>query len=137
MAQTSVTEEIDRPAAEVWAVLRDFGNVPWMPGGDQATVEGSGVGMVRVLVGGAVRERLERVDEAAMELSYTIPLGMPVPVDDYYATVRVRALGDSSCAVDWGCRFSPRDGSAEEMAAQIDQLYGMLIGWVRDHVRAG
>ena len=91
MARTTVKAEIAVPADELWALVRDFGNVPWIPGGEEATVEGQGVGMVRALLGGAVRERLESIDEGARRIGYTIDAGLPVPATDYHATMTVSA----------------------------------------------
>jgi hypothetical protein len=70
MGKTTVKAEFSAPAEELWALVRDFGNVPWIPGGDEATVEGEGVGMIRVLMGGAVREQLEHIDDAKMQVGW-------------------------------------------------------------------
>ncbi len=88
--------------------------------------------MVRVLAVGAVREQLESLDDSAMCLGYTILQGLPVPVTDYHATMTVQARGAAASRLQWRSRFEPEGISAADAAAQIDALYGMMIGWIRE-----
>jgi len=136
MAKTTVQADFAVPADDLWALVRDFGNVGWIPGGDEADVEGEGVGMVRILAGGAVRERLESVDEANRQIGYTILEGLPVPVTDYHATMTVAAIGADACALDWSCRYEPSGATAEECDAQLRGLYELMIGWIKAHLGA-
>lgn len=134
MAQTTVKADFSVPAEKLWGLVRDFGNVPWIPGGDEATVEGEGVGMVRVLAGGAVRERLESLDEAGRQIGYTIVEGLPIPARDYHATMSVTARGADACELDWSCRYEPDGITAEEAGAQFEGLYAMMIGWIKEQL---
>ncbi len=134
MGQTTVKAEIAVPAERLWGLVRDFGNVPWIPGGDEATVEGDGVGMVRVLMGGAVRERLESVDDTNMKLGYTIDEGLPVPATDYHAIMTVTSAGAGRSELDWTCTYAPSGASAEEVGAQFDGLYAVMIGWIKENL---
>ena len=119
MAQTTVKAEIAVSADKLWALVRDFGNVPWIPGGDEATVEGEGVGMVRVLMGGAVRERLESIDEGGKQIGYTIDEGLPVPAKDYHATMVVSAAGAESAELE---EEHGGEQASHEEAEEEDQL---------------
>ncbi len=134
MAQTTVKAEIAVPAEKLWALVRDFGNIPWIPGGDEATVEGEGVGMVRSLLGGAVRERLESLDDASMKLGYTIDEGLPVPASDYHAIMTVSAAGADRSELDWTCSYVPNGASDEEVHAQFEGLYTTMIGWIKENL---
>lgn len=136
MAQTTVTEEISVPAAKLWALVGDFGNVPWMPGGDEATIEGEGVGMVRALMGGAVRERLESIEESKMQIGYTIDAGLPLPAKDYHATMTVSEAGPSASTLVWSCTYEPDGVSEAEVGAQFEGLYQTMIGWIRESLGA-
>ncbi|MDG2303240.1 MAG: SRPBCC family protein [Candidatus Binatia bacterium] len=134
MAQTTVKAEIAVSADKLWALVRDFGNVPWIPGGDEATVEGEGVGMVRVLMGGALRERLESIDEGGKQIGYTIDEGLPVPAKDYHATMVVSAAGAESAQLVWSCTYEPDGASEAEVGAQFEGLYDAMIGWIKENL---
>ena len=136
MAETTVKAEIAVPAEKLWALVRDFGNVPWIPGGDEARVEGEGVGMIRILAGGAVREQLESLDEANLRIGYTILEGLPVPATDYHATMTVTSTGADGCELDWTCRYEPSGTTAEDCDTQFRGLYGLMIGWIKEQLGA-
>ena len=108
MAETGVQEEIEVSADRLWELLGNFGHVPWIPGGDAVEVEGSGVGMVRAFLGGAVREQLESLDHDKRQLGYTILEGLPVPAADYHAVVAVTSLGETRSRLEWRCSFEPQ-----------------------------
>jgi len=139
MATARVTRELDVPAAALWRLVSSFGDTSWMPGGAQVTLHGSGPGMERRIAAGpdkVIRERLESVDERSRTLVYTIPENVPFPVKDYRATLRVREKGAAS-ELDWSASFEP-DGVSEAQAAQaIEGMYGVMVGWIRDRVKAG
>ncbi len=137
MACASVKQRIEVPAHKVWALLADFGNTSWMPGGGgEIEVQGSGPGMLRIIRAGEqkIHERLESLDEAKRTLVYTIPEGVPLPVSDYRATVVVSESGAGAAELEWRCSFEP--SGADEATAQklIEGLYATMIGWVRDHL---
>ena len=136
MGKTTVKAEIAVPAEKLWALVRDFGNVGWIPGGDEATVEGDGVGMVRVLMGGAVRERLESLDESSMTIGYTVEEGLPVPATDYHAHMTVSASGPNSCGLDWTCTYEPDGATDADVGAQFEGLYNTMIGWISEKLGA-
>jgi len=138
MGAITVKEEINVPADRLWRLVADFGRVPWIPGGDAARTEGSGPGMVRIFGAGdtEIRERLEQLNEADHSIVYTIPRGLPLPVRDYRSTMRVRSVSAASSELDWSCTFTPDGVTEAEAAAQLENLYRMMIGWIRDHLGA-
>jgi len=134
MSHVVVKEQIDVPADRLWGLVADFGNVPWIPGGENARTEGNGPGMVRILPMGSseIRERLESRDEAARTIIYTIPSGLPMPITDYRSTMVVRATGERRSELEWSCTFKPDGVTEAEAKAQVENLYRMMIGWIRD-----
>lgn len=134
VAEVSVKKAIDAPASAVWELVADFADISWMPVGTRATVEGEGVGMARVIAAGdGIREVLESRDAAARTLVYTIPENVPFPVENYRSTMIVSESGAGS-ELEWRGSFEP-DGVPEEHAcAQVEQMYGVMIGWIADAV---
>lgn len=134
MAHVTVKEEIEAPADRLWHLVANFGDVRWIPGGESARTEGDGPGMVRILGMGSaeIRERLESRDEASRTIVYTIPQGLPMPITNYRATMIVRSLGDRRSELQWSCAFEPDGVTEAEANAQVEGLYRMMIGWIRD-----
>jgi hypothetical protein len=133
-----VTRELDVPADALWRLVASFGDTSWMPSGAQVTVLGSGPGMERRIAAGpnkVIRERLEFVDAASRTLVYTIPENVPFPVKDYRATMRVRAKGTGS-ELDWSVTFEPVGASAADAAKAIEGMYGVMVGWIVERVKA-
>ena len=135
MAKARVKQEIAAPADAVWKLVADFGNVSWFPGAT-AKLEGKGPGMLRIFTGpkGEIRERLESVDEAKRTLVYTIPQGVPFPVKNYRATMLVTEAGKGACSLEWTCSCDPDGATEAEAVGAIEGMYGMMIGWMRDHL---
>ena len=92
--KVDVERDMAHPAAKVWAVLANFGDLSWAPGTERVEVLGDGIGMTRrIYMPGMdpIDEVLEALDNEACRLRYSIPRGLPMPLDDYQATVRVLA----------------------------------------------
>lgn len=138
MATARVTRELDVSADALWKLVSNFGDTSWMPGGAQVTLRGSGPGMERRIAAGpdkVIRERLEFVDAASRTLVYTIPENVPFPVKDYRATMRVRAKGAGSEMV-WSASFEPVGASQADAVKTIQEMYGVMIGWIEARVKA-
>jgi len=134
MGKFGVTETLAFPLDTVWGLLRDFGNVSWVPGmGDSVRVEGEGVGMSRFFgtPGAEIQETLVAFDEEGKTFSYEIPDNLPLPLDQYLATVQLTDLGGGRTQIEWSCEANPT-GSAEEAQAAVTGMYTMMVGWVRD-----
>jgi hypothetical protein len=138
MATARVTRTLDVPAAGLWKLVAAFGDTSWMPAGAQVTVVGSGPGMERRIAAGEgkqIRERLESLDEKGRTLVYTIPEGVPFPVTDYRATMRVRGEGAKS-ELDWSVSFEPAGASEADARKAIEGMYGVMIGWIEARAKA-
>ncbi len=110
---------IDAPAEKIWAIIKNFDDMSWLPIVSKTAAEGGNKkGATRVLTlrhGGTIKEELKKYDEAKMAYSYKITEmstaktithagaeeKVPVlPVDNYSATIKVEPKGDSS-VVNW------------------------------------
>ena len=138
MAQTNVTRTLDASPDELWAVVRAFDKVSWIPGGENAEIRGEGIGQLRIFQGpdGKVHEQLEARDDAARSLTYSIPEGVPFPVTGYQATMLVTDDGGKG-RLSWSCQYEPDGVSEEEASKAIDTMYGVMLGWVEDLLKKG
>ncbi len=110
---------INAPAEKVWALIKDYGDMSWLPGVAATKAEGGNTkGATRVLTlkeGGTITEELKKYDETKMSYAYKITEmstaktithagveeNVPVlPVDNYSASIDVEAKGDTS-VVSW------------------------------------
>jgi hypothetical protein len=82
-----------------------------------------------------IRERLESRDDARRALVYTIPEGVPFPVKDYRATMRV-GEEDGASSLDWSCHFEPDGVPESQVGPQIEGLYRTMIGWIGERLGA-
>jgi carbon monoxide dehydrogenase subunit G len=124
MGKARAEIDIDRPAAEVWAVAGDFGGIGgWMPGIESCHVDGDD----RVLKMGGMEiiERLERRDEVERELVYGIVGG--VPVINHKATITVTPQGTGS-HVTWDVDVD------DEMLDMMHQVYQQSLQALKDHL---
>ena len=116
-AELEVT--INAPTEKVWAIIKDYGDMSWLPAVKSTSVEGGNKkGAVRVLTlkdGGTITEELKKYDEAKMTYAYKITdistaktishsgaeEKVPVlPVDNYAASIEVESQGGGAL-VSW------------------------------------
>ena len=101
--------------------MRDFGGVKrWSPGVASCELEGSGVGAVRTIKMGEmiIRERLEKIDEKARTLSYSI-IEAPFPVRDYLATMQLSEPAAGRTKLAWSSTFESAGGLDENSLRDI------------------
>lgn len=136
MPEANVTRTLDVSPEALWAVVREFGDVPWIPGGENAEIRGEGVGQVRIFDGpnGKVHEHLEARDDAARSLTYTIPEGVPFPVTGYRSTMVVSDDAGKG-RLSWTCEFEPDGATAAEATQAVEAMYGVMIGWIDDLIQ--
>lgn len=138
MARVSVNRTLEVPADRVWKLVADFGDTSWMPGPPQVELVGSGPGMERRIPAGpdkVICERLESVDEGSRTLVYTIPENVPFPVKDYRATICVSSAGAGS-ELAWSASFEPVGADEAAAAKGIEDIYGVMIGWIETRAKA-
>lgn len=108
-------------ADTVWRRIRDFGDLKsWLPGVDDCSVTGTGVGAmrtVRTATGGQVIEELIAYDETRRRFSYRIVKAPGVREENrFVATVSVEAI-DGGCLVTWQADVDAAGAPAERMEA--------------------
>jgi mxaD protein len=110
---------INAPAEKVWSIIKDYGDMSWLPAVKSTTVEGGNKkGAIRILTlksGGTITEELKKYDDAKMTYAYKITdmstaktithsgaeEKVPVfPVDNYAASIEVESQG-SATLVSW------------------------------------
>jgi len=136
-----VTETIDieKPAAEVWEVIKDFGNADWLPMVVSTESDGGNAdGATRILSLGEdvkVYETLKKYNADKMSYSYKIPDKTHdvkiLPVNNYSSSITVTANGDSSSVVTWKGAFyrgypnndPPEELNDEAAVKAVTELY--------------
>ncbi|MBW8487645.1 SRPBCC family protein [Actinomadura parmotrematis] len=130
---------LNASADEVWAYLRDFGNLAeWTPGGRTAVIEDGGpadrVGCVRRVIGPGdtvFRERLTGLDDAARSYSYAV-LECPLPISGAHGTLRVSPAAGGRALVEWSGGFSADPADEEAMTKTLTHaLYGTGLAALR------
>ena len=138
MAETNVTRTLDANPEALWAVVRAFDNVSWIPGGEDAEIRGEGIGQVRIFQGpeSKVHEHLEARDDDSRSLTYTMPEGVRFPVTGYRATRLVTDDGGRG-RLSWTCEFEPDGVTKQEASKAIEAMYGVMLGWIEDLLKRG
>ncbi|WP_068180158.1 SRPBCC family protein [Mycobacterium sp. UM_CSW] len=136
MVCIAVTKEVAAPAAAVWELLADFGDISWMPVGDRVDVDGDGIGMSRSIHGAGdkpIVETLTHLDPDRMELGYAIS-DNPLPVSRFEAIVAVRPV-EAGSSIIWNVDYDPlgpSESDAEAARQAVEAVYGMMAGWLAD-----
>ena len=133
MGQARVVDEIAASADALWELVRDFGGIQrWNPTLSSCELDKPGIGGVRTITMGevTVRERLEKLDEGAKTLSYSI-VEAPLPVRDYLATIEVAEAGPSRSRIVWRSTFEPGGMPDEQLTQLFDGVYRQAIDGLR------
>ncbi|MFT6758326.1 MAG: hypothetical protein ACJA0M_002217 [Chitinophagales bacterium] len=138
MIDVKIIRELPFSANAVWVVLSNYGDISWT-GAPKVEVEGSGIGMVRkVIMDGMapIEEVLESMNHEAMTYSYTIPRGLPMPVTNYRADVRVEAVNDVSCRVHWHSSAQPNEGSGSDGQQMLEAAYSNMLDGLAQRLKS-
>lgn len=115
---------VSRPAAEVWAVLRDFCGL-WHPAMDRIRAEDGGQVRVFEAGGDVYRERLTWFSDSEMSLGYRCLEGIR-GAERYDARVGV-VESEGGAAVTWTAEIAAPAGRAGEIAAGTEAIFRMGI----------
>jgi hypothetical protein len=127
MVKVFISSVIPAPADKVWAVVRDFNDMPsWHPLISRSTIEGGrpsdSIGCIRALVltdGVRVREQLLSLSDFDYSFSYAI-LESGLDVNNYVAGLKLTPVTDGNHTfAEWTAEFETTPGSEQEMADQI------------------
>lgn len=129
MMKVFVSSVIDASAAQVWAVVRGFNEMPdWHPLIARSRIEGAHpqdrIGCVRnfdLTDGGNIREQLLSLSDFDYSFSYSI-LEAGLPLYDYVAGLRLIPVtdGDRTFA-EWSAEFRTDPGREDEMAQTVGE----------------
>jgi hypothetical protein len=138
MIDVQIIRDLPFNAQAVWKILSNYGDISWT-GAPKVEVDGSGIGMIRkVIMDGMapIEEVLESMDHQAMTYSYTIPRGLPMPVSNYRADVRVESVNDTACRVHWHSTAQPNEGSGSDGQAMLEAAYENMLDGLAKRVAA-
>jgi hypothetical protein len=129
MIKVFVSSVIPAPAEKVWAVLRDFNDMPsWHPLISRSTIEGGRssdcVGCIRCLTltdGIQVREQLLSLSDFDYSFSYAI-VESGLDVSNYVAGLKLTPVTDGNHTFgEWTAEFETSPGSEQETAGMISR----------------
>ena len=122
MAKVFVSTVVDAPAAQVWAVIRDFNGLPaWTPFAAESRIEQNAradqVGCIRnfrLRDGGVIRERLLALSDYDFAMTYAIlhDTTLPEPWSDW----RIEAILDSAPCAGPCTGIDPAFGGCDEVS---------------------
>ena len=129
MIKVFVSSVIDASADQVWALVRDFNDMPsWHPLITRSTIEGGRssdcVGCIRCLTltdGIKVREQLLSLSDFDYSFSYAI-VESGLDVSNYVAGLKLTPVTDSNHTFgEWTAEFETSPGSEQETAGMISR----------------
>jgi hypothetical protein len=127
MVKVFISSVIQAPADKVWAVVRDFNDMPsWHPLISRSTIDGGrpsdSIGCIRTLTltdGVKVREQLLSLSDFDYSFSYAI-LESGLDVNNYVAGLKLTPVTDGNHTfAEWTAEFETTPGTEQEMADQI------------------
>ena len=127
MVKVFISSVIKAPADNVWAVVRDFNDMPnWHPLISRSTIDGGrpsdSIGCIRTLTltdGVKVREQLLSLSDFDYSFSYAI-LESGLDVNNYVAGLKLTPVTDGNHTfAEWTAEFETTPGTEQEMADQI------------------
>jgi hypothetical protein len=127
MVKVFISSVIQAPSDKVWAVVRDFNDMPsWHPLISRSTIDGGrpsdSIGCIRTLTltdGVKVREQLLSLSDFDYSFSYAI-LESGLDVNNYVAGLKLTPVTDGNHTfAEWTAEFETTPGTEQEMADQI------------------
>ena len=137
MSEFRMDKDFEISADALWGAVRDFGNVDWLPGDPDFESEGDGVGMIRTIRTPplpTVREKLKAIDETARAIHYTVIEGIPMPVSDYHATMKVVDLGGGRSRLEWSSTWEPDGVSEADAVKVVEAMYTGVLAVMKTNL---
>ena len=106
MASATAQASIARNPDDLWKVIREFGDLSYMPGIESCTVDGD----VRTVgtMGIEVKEQLRDLDDDTRRISYSIVESPMSNMVSHLCTISVEAEGDGT-HLTWTVEVEPDD----------------------------
>ncbi len=140
MGGYSTEGEFELSADALWAVVRDFGDVGWLPGNPTYSSQGEGPGMIRTIDTPpipTVREQLDAIDDDSCTIFYRIVEGLPMPVTGYRATMQVADAGDGRSRLIWSSEWEPDGVTLEEARNVVANMYKSVMRVMKKNLEKG
>ena len=119
---------VNASADKVWETIGDFNGLPeYVEAVINSQIQGEGIGTERTLTlsdGGEIIEKLEDYNPEDKMLKYSI-VNSPLPVENYVSTMKVLAMGDDQCKVEWMSTFDAKGASETDAKSVIEGIYSM------------
>jgi hypothetical protein len=140
MAKAYYSTVFERPAPEVWKIVRDFNNYPvWVGGAGESRIEdgksGDSVGAIRSVrfQERHIRQRLLAQSDIERSQSYEFCGAPSLPVTDFRATLRITPIVDGDRAfVEWWATFDCDPGRRDELTGTLRGWFGKWLESLRD-----
>ena len=144
MAKAYYSTVFERPAPEIWNIIRDFNNYAvWVNGDGESEIEdgksGDSVGAVRSVLyqGARIRQRLLAQSDVERSQTYEFCGAPALPVSDYRATLRVTPVVDGDRAfVEWWATFDCDADRRDELAGRLSGSFEKWLESLRDIMAA-
>ena len=127
MVKVFVSSVINAPADKVWAVVRDFNDMPsWHPAIARSTIEGGrpsdAIGCIRSFYltdGTHIREQLLMLSDFDFNFSYSI-VEAGLDLQNYVAAMKLTPVTDGNRTfAEWTAEFETEPGKETEMAGIV------------------
>jgi len=140
MAKAYYSTVLDRPAQQVWEIIRDFNNYPvWVGGAGESEIEdgksGMTVGAVRNVLyqGQRIRQRLLAQSDVECSQTYEFCDAPTLPVTGFQATLRVTPVIDGNRAfVEWWANFDCEPLRTSELVEALRTRFGTWLASLRE-----
>jgi hypothetical protein len=140
MATAYYSTVLDRPAQDVWEIIRDFNNYPvWVAGAGESRIEdgksGSTVGAIRNVLyqGHRIRQRLLAQSDVERSQTYEFCDAPTLPVTGFQATLRVTQVVDGNRAfVEWWANFDCEPLRIDEFSETLRIRFGRWLHSLRE-----
>ena len=140
MAKVYYSTVFERPADEIWKIIRDFNNYSvWVGGAGESRIEdgksGETIGAVRNVLyqGHRIRQRLVAQSDVERSQTYEFCDAPTLPVTGFRATLRVTPVIDGDRAfVEWWATFDCEPPRLAEFTETLRSRFGNWLQSLRE-----
>ena len=137
MSEVTMSQVLKAPAAAVWRLLEDFGDINrWWPECgpnpiERVEVEGRGVGMIRHIYRSGlptpVSERLDLIDPGTHTLMLSLVGTRPVGITAYVAEGQIRGIDAHTCRIDYRALVTTEPGREEQVQRALLKTWAAMF----------
>jgi hypothetical protein len=135
-----VTKKLGLSADAVWVAISGIGGLDrWFPVIASCTVEGDGVGAIRMLGladGGRMKDRIEEIDHEKRRFRYA-RTELPFPVGRYLGTVEVRGADGRNSEISWMIEMEVAPEDRDALVGFIETALSDGIAGMERDLRQG